>query len=158
VAISRNQRLKMLKEVSAAFLQLRKTISSINDEDLAKPNTAGIWSGKDVISHIADWEAAFMRVIIARNQGKPEVWPTDDPGVNLDAWNEAQVIARADWSVDEVKEYLEQTHDDLMEQLEKLPDLDRAEALHYTKEHYDMHYDDLAASRSSTASQTDEPA
>jgi len=152
VAISRNQRLKMLKEVSAAFLQLRKTISSISDEDLATPNTAGLWSGKDVISHIADWEAAYMRVIIARNEGKPEVWPTDEEGVSLDAWNEAQVVARADWSVDEVKEYLEQTHDDLMEQLEKLPDLDRAEALHYTKEHYDMHYADLTAARSSSAS------
>lgn len=152
MAISRNQRLKMLKEVSAAYLQLRKTISSLSDAELMRPNSAGIWSGKDVISHLADWEAAFASVIRARNEGKPEIWPTDDEGVSLDTWNEAQVVARADWSLGEVKEYLEQTHDDLMELLEKLPDLDREEALHYTRDHYALHYDDLAACRAQQAS------
>jgi uncharacterized damage-inducible protein DinB len=152
MAISRNQRLKMLKEISAAYLQLRKTISSLSDEELMRPATTGIWSGKDVISHIADWEAAYMQVIKDRNDGKPETWPTDEEGVSLDAWNEAQVVARADWSLGEVKEYFEQTHDDLMELLEKLPEIDRQEAVHYTKEHYDLHYDDLMAARSGSAS------
>ena len=150
MAISRNQRLKMLKDLAAAYLQLRKTISSLGDEALVRPNTAGIWSGKDVISHIADWEGVYAQVLRDRNEGKQESWPTGEAtGVGLDAWNEAQVISRADWSLGEVMEYLEYTHDDLMELLESLPEIDSAEALHYTRDHYALHYDDLTASRKS---------
>lgn len=149
MTISRNQRLKMLKDLAASYLQLRKTISSLSDADLSRPGTAGIWSGKDVISHLADWEGAYAEVLKARNEGKPARWPTQEEGVTLDAWNEAQVVARADWSVGEVMEYLEQTHDDLMELLESLPEIDREEALHYTRDHYALHYDDIAACRTS---------
>ena len=148
MAISRNQRLKMLKEVSAAFLQLRKTISSLSEEQLTRPGTAGIWSGKDVISHIADWESVLAQVLRDRNEGKQERWPTGgSTGVSIDTWNEAQVVARADWSLGEVMEYFEQTHDDLMELLETLPEIDPDEVYEYTRDHYARHYDDLAAAR-----------
>ena len=141
----------MLNEVAAAYLQLRKTISSIGDDTLIKPHTAGIWSGKDVISHLADWEGIYAQVLRDRRDGKRESWPTSGPnGVSLDAWNEAQVIARADWSLGEVMEYLEAPHDDLMELLESLPELDPVEVLHYTRDHYAMHYDDLAAARAAS--------
>jgi hypothetical protein len=152
MAISKNQRLKMLKEVAAAHLQVRKTISSMSESDLVRPGTAGNWSGKDIISHLADWEGVYARVLEDRNAGKPESWPTGEGrGISLDEWNEAQVVARADWTLDEVKAYFEDTHDHLMDLLERLPEIDRQETLHYTSEHYNLHYDDLAASRSSPA-------
>lgn len=147
MTISRNRRLKMLKDVAASYLQLRKTISSLSDEDLSRPGTIGIWSGKDLISHIADWEGAYSEVLKARSEGKIARWPTEEAGLTTDAWNEAQVVARADWSIGEVMEYLEQTHDDLMELLESHKEIDPQEALHYTRDHYAKHYDDLAACR-----------
>lgn len=153
MAISKKKRLDMLKDISAAHLQLRKTISSLSDEDLTRPNTAGIWSGKDVISHLADWEGVYARVLKDRDAGRPERWPRDEmTDYALDRWNEAQVVARADWSLGEVREYFEQTHDDLMDLLERLPEIDPDEAREYTKDHYAQHYDDLANSRSKHAS------
>lgn len=151
--ISKKKRLDMLKDISAAHLQLRKTISSLSDEDLMRPNTAGIWSGKDVISHLADWEGIYMQVLKDRDAGRPERWPRQDmTDYTLDRWNEAQVIAKADWSLGEVREYFEQTHDDLMALLERLPEVDPVEAREYTKDHYAKHYDDLANSRSKPTS------
>lgn len=154
MAISKKQRLNMLKDISAAHLQLRKTISSLSDEQLTRPNTAGIWSGKDVIAHIADWERVYAQVLRDRAEGRPESWPTPQGDAEaLNAWNQAQVVARADWSLDEVRNYLEETHDDLMELLERLPDIDPEEAYEYTRDHYALHYDDLAAGRTSPANQ-----
>jgi hypothetical protein len=152
MAISKKKRLQLLKDVSAAYLQLRKTISSLSDAELMKPDTAGKWSGKDVIAHIADWEGVYMGILRDRDAGRPENWPTeDDTEEALDTWNEAQVIAKADWSLDKVREYLEQTHADLMELLERARDIDPDEAIEYTKYHYSMHYDDLMACRAKPA-------
>ena len=153
MAISKKKRLDMLKDISASHLQLRKTISSLSDDDLTRPNTTGIWSGKDVISHLADWEGVYMQVLKDRDAGRPENWPRQEMAdYTLDKWNEARVIARADWSLGEVQEYFEQTHDDLMALLERLPEIDPDEARHYTKDHYALHYDDLTACRARPAS------
>lgn len=149
MAISRRKRLELLKDVSAAFLQLRKAISSISDADLTRPNTVGVWSGKDMIAHIADWERAYTEVLRNRAANESEQWPApDDSDAALDAWNQAQVTARADWELADVLEYFDQTHADLMEMLEQVPDLDPAESAEYTRWHYNAHYDDLMACRS----------
>ncbi len=148
MAISKRKRLELLKDISAGYLQLRKTISSLSDAELTRPNVAGKWSGKDLIAHIADREAVYTQMLRDRDAGRPESRPTeDDTDAARDAWSEAQVIAKADWSLDEVREYLEQTHVDLMELLERLPDIDPDEALEFTRDHYGMHYDDFLATR-----------
>lgn len=148
MAVSRNQRLKMLKDISAAHLQLRKLISSLSDEELLRPETAGAWSAKNLIAHLADWEGLLLAVIQDREAGRPESWPIADGDMQgLDAWNNAQVIARADWSLEDVQEYFDQTHADLMEVLEKSQNVDPAEAIMYTKTHYSKHQPDLLASR-----------
>lgn len=148
MAISRRKRLELLKDISAAFLQLRKTISSLSDRELMRPNIACAWSGKDLMAHIATWEAVYAAVLQDRLAGRPEQWPTeDDSGEALDVWNESQAVARAEWSLDEVREYFEQTHADLMELLERQPDIDPSEAFEYTRDHYSAHYDDFMACR-----------
>lgn len=152
MAISRRKRLQLLKDVSAAYLQLRKTISSLSGAELMRPGSAGKWSGKDVMAHIADWEGVYAGILQDRDASRPENWPTeDDTDEALDVWNEAQVIAKADWSLDEVREYFEQTHADLMELLERLPIIDPDEAIEFTKYHYSMHYDDFMACRAKPA-------
>lgn len=144
MAISKRKRLELLKDVSAAFLQLRKTISSLSDADLMRPNTVGSWSGKDLIGHIAAWEGVYAGVLRDPASNRP----TDH---EIDAWNESQATLRADWSLDEVQEFFEQTHADLMELLERAPDIDPAEAFGYTRDHYNKHYDDFMACRQKRA-------
>lgn len=149
MAISTKQRLELLKDISSANLQLRKTLSSLSDEDLTRPETIGIWSGKDLIGHLADWERVYAQVLKDRESGRTESWPSRQmKDYKLDRWNEAQVVARADWSLGEIREYFDQTHDEVMDLLERLPDIDPSEAREYTREHYEAHYDDLAACRS----------
>lgn len=148
MAITKNQRLELLKDVSAAHLQLLKTISSLRDAELTRPNTVGIWSGKDVISHLGDWIGVYNSVIQNRQAGRPDGWPTGEAtGVSLQEWNEGQVIAHADWSVDEVKEYLQSNYDALMDTLEQTLDVDPVEVLDFTRDHYSAHLDDLTRSR-----------
>jgi len=148
MAISKRKRLQLLKDISASFLQLSKTISSLSDGELMRPGSVGKWSGKDVMTHIADWEGVYTGILKDRDASQPVNWPTeDDTDEALDAWNESQVIAKADWSLDEVREYFEQTHADLMELLERLPIIDPDEAVEFTKYHYSMHYDDFMACR-----------
>lgn len=147
MAITRKQHLEMLQEISAAHLHLLKSISTLSDAELTKPDTAGIWSAKDVIAHIGDWIGVYNGVLHNRAAGEPPNWPTTASGLTLDEWNQAQVVARADWSVDEVKEYLQDQYDDLMQTLERSLDVDPEEVLHFTRDHYNMHFEDLNRAR-----------
>lgn len=148
MALTKNQHLELLKDVSSAHLQLLKTISSLSDAELTRPNTTGIWSAKDVISHIADWLGVFNGVLQNRKAGLPDGWPTGEAtGVSLQEWNETQVIAHADWSIEEVKNYLEHNYDALMETLEQTRDIDPEEVLDFTRGHYSAHHDDLNRAR-----------
>lgn len=148
MAISKKQRLELLKDVSAAHLQLLKTISSISGEQLLKPGVAGIWSGKDVISHIGDWLGVYNGVLQNRIAGQPENWPVGEAaGVTLNEWNEAQVAARAGWTIDEAKEYLQDNYDALMETLERVPDVNPEEVLDFTRDHYSSHMEALNRAR-----------
>src|SRR5215203_2827753 len=75
-----DERLVMLQIVSKAWLELKRVADSIPDAALEKPNTIGTWSGRDMLGHLAGWEAIGIDFI----EQLEEKGEHDKLGLNLE--------------------------------------------------------------------------
>lgn len=140
-------RTEALREIREAYDDLIELIGGITDERLALPGTAGIWSGRDVIVHIADWEAVLTEHLGRLDAGQPPDWPTaarDNDSVNAD-----MLRASEGKTLSEVMTYLHETHERLMATLETSPSVELQHALDVTKGHYQRHRADLVRAKGS---------
>lgn len=89
------------------------------DEELTRRPAIGEWSVKDVLGHLADWEAETIRGIEQFLHGaRPDILDIRD----VDAWNAEHVRRKWDVGLDEIKEELLATRRRLLEILGGLPD------------------------------------
>lgn len=142
-----DDRINMLKQIATAYRDLDQQIEETSSEALERPNTVGEWSGKDLIAHLADWEAVLRDQLAARDAGEPFEWPTANR--SEDEVNAEMLERSRSRSLDEVKTYFRDTHFSLMEVLEQSDSVDPAHALNVTKGHYEEHQEDLANLKSS---------
>lgn len=140
MTITQQERLSILQEISAGWLDLNKAIRSLSDADLLRPNTVGQWSGKDLLGHITFWERHSLDTIKAVEAGRqPEA---------IDDFETANLIAAQEmshYSLDEIRTRFEETHNALMQALETTPMLTRDGAEGSTFGHYAEHLADLKA-------------
>ena len=124
------------QEIIAAIRQgqerVRATFGQLSEEQLAArvhDDEGDRWSAKGVLAHLAGRAAGYARVMQPA-QGQP---PPAPPGGRFDVneWNRQQVEQRIDRPSAELLREFEQVHDDLIRQVEALPDeaLDRAVSL-----------------------------
>lgn len=140
-------RTEALREIRDAYDDLFGQIAGISDEQLLLPGTAGTWSARDVIAHIADWEAVLIEHLARLDAGLLPDWPTatrDNDSVNAD-----MLRASESRTLPEVMSYLQETHERLMSALETSPSVDLQHALDVTKGHYQRHRADLARAKGS---------
>jgi hypothetical protein len=144
VPMTMNERLEMLQIASKAWLELKRLIDAIPDSALERPNTIGIWSGRDMLCHLAGWEAIGIDIIEQLN----ERGDYDRIGVTretIDAFNEEMLNLYRAMSTREVRQALDDTHYSLM-QLAEQSHADIAEVvLDVTRDHYTKHLGDLRA-------------
>jgi hypothetical protein len=137
-----NERLEMLQIASKAWLELKKLAESIPDAALERPNTIGIWSGRDMLGHLAGWEAIGIDIINQLNE-RGEYTPLGVNRETIDAFNEEMLIPYRAMTTREVRQSLEGTHFALM-QLAEESQADIAEVvLDVTRDHYTKHLGDL---------------
>lgn len=137
------ERLEMLQQASKAWLQVKKLIDTIPDRALEKPGTVGSWSGRDLLGHLAGWEAIGIDVVREIEAGGAEEWPdlADD---EYDAFNEEMLAPYRAMTTAEVRQALEDTHITLMNLAETAQRLTNpGTILSVTSEHYAKHLDDL---------------
>ncbi|HEX5164093.1 MAG TPA: ClbS/DfsB family four-helix bundle protein [Thermomicrobiales bacterium] len=137
-----NERLEMLQIASKAWLGLKKLAESIPDAALEQPNTIGIWSGRDMLGHLAGWEAIGIDIVNQLNE-RGEYTPLGVNRETIDAFNEEMLIPYRAMTTREVRQSLEDTHFALM-QLAEASQADIADVvLDVTRDHYNKHLGDL---------------
>ncbi len=65
----------------------------------------GSWTVKDLVGHLAVWSDLLLDQIEALSQNAPE----NIQQIDIDHWNAAQISARKDWSVIQVRKEWEQS-------------------------------------------------
>jgi hypothetical protein len=136
-------RLDMLQETSKAWLELKRVADSLSDAVLEKPDTIGHWSGRDMLAHIAGWEAIGIDLIEQlEEKGEFERLGLNRETVNQ--FNEEMLVPYRQMSTPEVRQALQDTHDALMHlaehaQHEQVPSV----VLDVTRDHYAKHVPDL---------------
>lgn len=87
------------------------------------PGVVGEWSIKDVLAHLADWEAYMPVWIETARRGDPVETP--EPGLTwkqLDVLNQRIYEAHRDQPLDDVLAYFNTTHRQLMALVEAMPE------------------------------------
>ncbi|CAN5470590.1 hypothetical protein BH23CHL2_BH23CHL2_03990 [soil metagenome] len=124
-----------------AYASAREYIEGIDEADMLRPDRVGIWSGKDLVIHIADWEAEAVRLLQDIEQGKPERWVPE--GMDGNTFNEERVRDHASKTLQGAMDYWAESHDRLISTYRK-SSVDREDILFgHTRNHYRGHYPDF---------------
>ena len=124
---SRQEALATLADGQA---QLDQLLARLSEPQMTQPATigGGDWSAKDLLGHIATWEALALRTI--REWLRNEIpWVEQDEGVfsapaagKVDAFNARMVAEKAGKTLADVRAEAARVHRDLMIAIDSLPD------------------------------------
>ncbi len=118
-----NSKARILKRLQTEREKLEQTLSSLSPADMLQTGVVGEWTVKDVLAHLADWEAHMLVWIAAGRRGDSVEHP--DPGLTwqeLDLFNQRVYEAHRDQSLEQVLEYFRTSHNQLMKMVEAMPD------------------------------------
>jgi hypothetical protein len=103
--------------------RLEQNLAGLKREDMLKPGVVREWSVKDVLAHLADWEAHMLVWMEAARRGDPVA--EIEPGLNwkqFDAFNQRIYARHRDQPLEEVEAYFHDTHCQFMEMVERMPE------------------------------------
>jgi len=103
--------------------RLEQNIAGLSPEEMVQPGVVGEWSVKDVLAHLADWEAHMPVWIATARRGEPVETP--EPGLTwkqLDVLNQRVYEAHRDQPLDDVLAYFRDTHRRFMDMVENMPE------------------------------------
>jgi uncharacterized damage-inducible protein DinB len=111
----------VINELREARTMLLDAIEDLSPDQMVRPGVIGLWSIKDVLSHLVTWEAELVTALSRLEQHKqrpPRIVEIDD----IDEWNAEQYHANAARSLDAVLEDLHGVHRHLLRALDGLSD------------------------------------
>jgi hypothetical protein len=138
MAVSTQERLDILQDVSKSWLELVKTIKALNDEQILKPAAVDDWSVKDIMAHITFWESRLIHNIglLERGEEPPE-------SGDFESINQQEATRSRSASLDDVRAQFDAMHDQMMGMLEGTSHISRDLVAGNTYEHYDEHRADI---------------
>ena len=113
-------------------------IANLSEDDLVRPSTIGDgdWSAKDLLGHLATWEALALRALSEWRAGtKPsiEVEVFGRPG-GVDALNAESVAEKREWPLERVRSDAEDTHRRLIAEIDNMTESEwRSKAVYPTE-------------------------
>lgn len=132
------ERRAILEDIQRAWVELRNAIRSLTEHEIVETGSWGTHSIKDLMAHIATWERLLIQRIQALEEGR------EPPSVeDIDAFNEEDIRRNQHLSLREVWDRFLETHDKLLEILERTPVLTRELVAPDTYEHYREHLQDI---------------
>ena len=114
---------KVIKRLHTERRRLEANLARLSREDIVRPETMGEWSFKDVLAHLAHWEAFWPDWIAASRRGEEVETPA--PGLtwkDLHILNQRIYEEHCDQPLDDVLEYFRSTHTQFMALTESLTD------------------------------------
>jgi hypothetical protein len=114
---------KIIKRLHTERRRLEANLARLSREDILRLDVVGAWSFKDVLAHLAHWEAFLPDWIAASRRGEHVETPA--PGLtwkDLHILNQRIYEEHCDQSLDDVLEYFRSTHTRFMVLAESLTD------------------------------------
>jgi hypothetical protein len=114
---------RVIERLHTERRRLESNLARLSLEDIIQPNVMGEWSFKDVLAHLAHWEAFLPDWIAASRRGEEVEVPA--PGLT---WKDVHILNQRIYeehrgqSLDDVLEYFRSTHTQFMALAESLTD------------------------------------
>lgn len=146
-----DERARLLADVDRAWNVYQALVDRLTQSALERPNTVGFWSGKDVVTHIANWEEYCTGLIRRWDSGDEKRWSYEfdaSDAARWDAWNEEHVAPLRSFTLTEVRDYAESAHRDLIVAAAQSDAVTADDLAGMTTEHYRVHEGDLISLRS----------
>jgi len=112
-----NKQSDRLASLTASCAKVEKWLAGISDDSWSSL-VEGSWTVKDLVGHLAVWSDLLLDQIEALSQNAPE----NIQQIDIDHWNAAQISARKDWSVIQVRKEWEQSTMRARSLVKHLPD------------------------------------
>jgi hypothetical protein len=114
---------KIIDRLRTERKRLEQNLAQFSHEQMLEPNVCGEWSIKDILAHLADWEA-HMSVWLEAARGGDAVAEIES-GLNwtqFHEFNQRIYICHRDQTLDEVMVYFHDTHQQFMAMVEAMPE------------------------------------
>src|SRR5215813_7106566 len=111
---------QVLKRLNEAWLALKESYAGLPDWLLLEPGVTGKWSVRDILAHITWWEEeALKHLPLILKGGRPPRYSVKYGGIN--AFNALMTERKKDLSLAEVFKEQAETHQRLIDYIEKAP-------------------------------------
>ncbi len=113
---------QLLERLQAEHAQLEGTLAALDPKQMVEPNVVGEWSVKDVLAHLVLHEQLALQELIHAQRGE-ELYLEPN---SEDRANALAVSASRDIPVEQVMASWEQSYQEVLHALQKLPEADYA--------------------------------
>ena len=113
----------ILAKLAAERKRLEQNLSRLTPQQMQEPGVIGEWSVKDVLAHLADWEAHLPMWVEAARRGEPVA--EIEVGLKwgeYDAFNVRIYERHRDQTLEEVLTYFHKTHQEFVALIEAMPE------------------------------------
>jgi len=112
----------IVKRLETERQRLEASIATLCRDDMLRPGVVNAWSVKDVLAHLADWEAHMLAWVKAARNGDPVASP--EPGLTWNQWdvfNQRVYERHRNQPLAAVLRYFRNTHRRFMAMVEAMP-------------------------------------
>jgi hypothetical protein len=123
---------RIIMQLKAERKRLESNLATLTPAQMVESGVIGEWSVKDVLAHLADWEAHMPVWVAAARQGDPVA--EIEPGLNWTQFNEfnRRIYERhKNQSLEEVLAYFHDIHNKFMEMVDAMPEEEMLERKRY---------------------------
>lgn len=112
---------QVLKQLEKSWIALKQSYAGLSDSELLEPGVAGDWSIKDILAHVATWEAEALKHLPEILNGiVPQRYSVAYGGI--DAFNAQMAERNRRLSLDDTRRLLNETHERLIKYIERAPE------------------------------------
>jgi hypothetical protein len=112
---------QLLKQLEKAWLALKASYAGLLDSQLLEPGVTGKWSVRDILAHVTTWEEeALKHLPLIREGGSPPRYRAKYGGI--DAFNALMTKQKADLSLSDVLNQLDEIHGRLLDYVRQAPE------------------------------------
>ena len=123
---------RIIQQLITERKRLESNLANLTPAQMVQSGVVGEWSIKDVLAHLADWEAHMPIWVEAARRGDPVA--EIEPGLNWSQFNEfnQRIYERhKEKSLEVVKAYFHEIHHQFMEMVDAMPEEEMLERKRY---------------------------
>ena len=114
-------RRQLLKRLDTAWRAFQESYAGLPKARLLEPGVAKAWSVRDILAHVSTWEEEALKYLPSILKGEKLPRYSAMYG-GIDAFNAQMTAQKANLSLSEVLEQLNDTHSRLVDFIEKTPE------------------------------------